>query len=329
MSMFEFIKTAKTFMQSILATYPKREFSLVYRIRNLFSMGLMITLFSCLTYQAVLQVGDFLNFSKSIFFQITVMNNCIRVLIMAYKRKEILKCIDMLNTPSFVTYNEQYSFDFKKLKKIYVGIMFTHFTLANISLFGYATFPIFQSNALLPLEFSHFNSGIFYYPFYLYEVIAMCTVVYSLMGTDFFNWGFLMISGFQLRKLNRKLADMGENVRKLPNYSKENFEKLSAEYLEECCSHYTDIEEFSKCVQDCFGIIYAIQMLSLEILTSCYFSCWYEYGTSIRRSLFILMERAKRPIEVQALGLITLSLETFISILKWTYSYFALLRDYS
>ncbi|CAG9761767.1 unnamed protein product [Ceutorhynchus assimilis] len=284
----------------------------------------------------------------------------------------------MLETPSFVAYNHQYNLVLKQLKKLCVGTQAAFVIQCNITLFCLAVYPIWESNKPLPLEFEHFNSGMFHYPFYMFEVIGAYICAYTNICLDLLSVGFIMISATQLRKLNIKLIDMKENVKSLPDYSEENSEKLTLDYLKECCIHYSDIEEFSKCIQDCFSIISFIQMVtgcvsvcnalmlltslsptspeaiflfcytismlaelglycwfgnfvyheSLEIVTSCYFSSWYECSPRVRRSLFILMERNKRPIEVKGLSLITLSLDTFISILKWTYSYYALLRNY-
>ncbi|XP_019771075.2 odorant receptor Or2 [Dendroctonus ponderosae] len=67
---------------------------------------------------------------------------------------------------------------------------------------------------------------------------------------------------------------------------------------------------------------------SLEVINSCYLSHWEERGPAVRKTLFMLMERAKRPLEIKAVRFFTLSFDTFIVILKWSYSYFALLRNW-
>ncbi|CAG9773608.1 unnamed protein product [Ceutorhynchus assimilis] len=361
-NMFEFIKIPRILL-SIMAIYPTTEFSLVYRIRTIISMGTLFALVLCLSYEVALQVGNFVKLSESLYLHITIFNSFFKFVIMTYKREEFFKCIDMLETPSFVAYNDQYNSVLRQLKKFCVGIQATCFIQLNIALFCLAVYPIWESNKPLPVEFKYFNSGMFYYPFYMFEVIGEYICGYTNLSLDLLSVGFLMISATQLRKLNMKLIDMKKNVKSLPDYSEENSEKFYLDYLKECCIHYSDIEEFSKCIQDCFGIISSIQMVtgcisicntlmlltslspispkaialisyttcmlaelglycwfgsfvsheSLEILTSCYFSSWYEYSPRVRCSLFILMERTKRPIEVKGFNLIMLSLETFIS----------------
>nr|AKC58544.1 odorant receptor 9 [Anomala corpulenta] len=63
-----------------------------------------------------------------------------------------------------------------------------------------------------------------------------------------------------------------------------------------------------------------------DVVTSCYASEWYNYGSTTKKLLFILMERAKKPISFRAGYFFTLSLATFVMILRNSYSYFAILR---
>ncbi|KAF9413437.1 hypothetical protein HW555_008329 [Spodoptera exigua] len=53
---------------------------------------------------------------------------------------------------------------------------------------------------------------------------------------------------------------------------------------------------------------------------------WYEQDTKFKRSLFIAMERMKKPIIFKAGHYISLSRPTFVAILRCSYSYFAVLN---
>ncbi|XP_076268581.1 odorant receptor 4-like [Rhynchophorus ferrugineus] len=70
-----------------------------------------------------------------------------------------------------------------------------------------------------------------------------------------------------------------------------------------------------------------LYLQSMEIHQSCYFSKWYDRGSAVKKILFILMERTKRPLQMKGCNFIALSATTFVSILKWSYSYFTLLRN--
>ncbi|CAH2253019.1 jg13547 [Pararge aegeria aegeria] len=54
---------------------------------------------------------------------------------------------------------------------------------------------------------------------------------------------------------------------------------------------------------------------------------WYEQDGKFRKSLFTAMERMKRPIILKAGHYIPLSRPTFVSILRSSYSYFAVLNQ--
>ncbi|CAG9761587.1 unnamed protein product [Ceutorhynchus assimilis] len=230
----------------------------------------------------------------------------------------------------------------------------------------------------LPMEFPHFNNGTFHYPFYFFETAALFNGGYINTATDLITVSLIWIAAIQLRILNRKLRDTERNVRRTDGYSEFNVERLTLDYLTECCVHYMDIEEFIINLQEVFSVIIFVQMgasvlaicntginlvtfesipetLALtvyvtvmlvqlglycwfgnrvfteseDITTSCYMSPWYKRSTATKKILFLLMERSKRPMKISGLKFFVLKFNTFISILKFTYSYFTLLRKNS
>ncbi|XP_045483254.1 putative odorant receptor 85d [Harmonia axyridis] len=73
------------------------------------------------------------------------------------------------------------------------------------------------------------------------------------------------------------------------------------------------------------GQIITIQ--SHELVRSVYMSNWYESTPKVRKMIFIFMERCKKPIVCTAGNFFTLSLATLITIIKSSYSYYAVLRS--
>ncbi|KAJ8913713.1 hypothetical protein NQ315_007430 [Exocentrus adspersus] len=64
-----------------------------------------------------------------------------------------------------------------------------------------------------------------------------------------------------------------------------------------------------------------------EITGACYMSEWNAcYNAAVKKSLVLLMERAKRPATIRAGGFFTLNIPTLMTILRTSYSYFAVLR---
>ncbi|RZC41685.1 7tm 6 domain containing protein, partial [Asbolus verrucosus] len=66
---------------------------------------------------------------------------------------------------------------------------------------------------------------------------------------------------------------------------------------------------------------------SNTLTTSIYMGNWYEYDTKSKKVLLILMERSKVPMKVTAGKLLDLSLETFTTVLKRSYSLLAVLKN--
>lgn len=61
-------------------------------------------------------------------------------------------------------------------------------------------------------------------------------------------------------------------------------------------------------------LIKNVDFQSDQISQACYMSNWYESHIAVRKILFIMMERTKRPFIVTAGGFFTLSLPTLVSV---------------
>ncbi|KAF2881802.1 hypothetical protein ILUMI_24358 [Ignelater luminosus] len=57
-----------------------------------------------------------------------------------------------------------------------------------------------------------------------------------------------------------------------------------------------------------------ITLQSENIRDACYMSQWVNCGPSVRKTLFIIMERSKRPFKLSAAGFVFLSLDTLVSV---------------
>ncbi|XP_063905039.1 uncharacterized protein LOC135124071 [Zophobas morio] len=55
---------------------------------------------------------------------------------------------------------------------------------------------------------------------------------------------------------------------------------------------------------------------------------WYRYDAKIRKLLLIIMERSKRPMILTAGAVVNVTLETFVSVLKSSYSLVAVMKNY-
>nr|QXE93227.1 odorant receptor 1 [Eucryptorrhynchus brandti] len=64
-----------------------------------------------------------------------------------------------------------------------------------------------------------------------------------------------------------------------------------------------------------------------QITQACYHVNWYEMRVNDQKLLITIMERAKQPVAVKAIGVFCLNLATLMSILRSSYSYFAVLHQ--
>ncbi|KAJ3664913.1 hypothetical protein Zmor_000447 [Zophobas morio] len=69
-----------------------------------------------------------------------------------------------------------------------------------------------------------------------------------------------------------------------------------------------------------------VMTTSSTIGDSLYMSNWYESDLRIRKTIFIFLEKTKKPVTLTAGGFVTLSLTTLTTILRSSYSYFAVLQ---
>ncbi|KAK9731035.1 7tm Odorant receptor [Popillia japonica] len=65
---------------------------------------------------------------------------------------------------------------------------------------------------------------------------------------------------------------------------------------------------------------------SVKIIESSYLSMWYELDQKSKKTLILLTERAKRPLLIQPYKFVFISLDSLGVIVRWSYSFFALVK---
>nr|QXE93231.1 odorant receptor 5 [Eucryptorrhynchus brandti] len=361
MSLRDLIKFPSRILQAT-ALWPKSSVSSVYKLRTFFTLGLILSLTLCLTYNATFHFNDFIELSESLFMLISLFNTLMKVFMLYLNGKAFLKFLSMIERPSFRNSVRLYGSVFEDVKNMVAKVHRCYKIQVNGTVIFMSLCPALESKPL-PMDFPHFNDGMLYYPFYVFEAVSLCVAAYCNMALDLLTVGVISVATIQLRILNRKLVDTEGNVENSGNLSEKDLEQLTLGYLNECCRHYSDIEEFVKCLSRVLSInifvqlgtsvvaicnsgmliltvnplsveavslfFYISTMLaqlgmycwfgnfvyweSLEVTTSCYMSPWYLRGTPIKKTLFMLMERTKRPLQIKGINFVTLSFNTFIA----------------
>ncbi|XP_063906583.1 odorant receptor 23a-like [Zophobas morio] len=65
------------------------------------------------------------------------------------------------------------------------------------------------------------------------------------------------------------------------------------------------------------------------LIKEIYMGPWYKYDTEIRKHLLIVMERSKRPLLITAGKVVDVTVKTFVSVLKTSYSLIAAFNNYN
>ncbi|KAJ8981818.1 hypothetical protein NQ317_007404 [Molorchus minor] len=68
---------------------------------------------------------------------------------------------------------------------------------------------------------------------------------------------------------------------------------------------------------------------STSVASAAYQSKWYNGPTKLRKNICLIIMRAQKPLKLRAASIGVISLETFVSVIKTAYSYFALLLSIS
>ncbi|RZB40831.1 7tm 6 domain containing protein, partial [Asbolus verrucosus] len=113
--------------------------------------------------------------------------------------------------------------------------------------------------------------------------------------------------------------------------------------IRQSVDHHDAILNFVKEYEKCFSLVVFSQFAaSVFVICFCclqlsesntvadaiYMGKWYDYDAKCKKALILLMERSKLPLTVTAGKIIELSLPTFTTVLRRSYSLIAVLKNY-
>ncbi|KAJ3664965.1 hypothetical protein Zmor_000493 [Zophobas morio] len=211
-----------------------------------------------------------------------------------------------------------------------------------------------------------YNTTKYYYPTVAFQVTAVCYTAANNVNFDSLTWILITIASaeFDILKENLKNLDykgdklrVGKKFNDCVNHHKEIVRFVYK--IESTFSKGIFLTFLASVVVICFtGFMMIIvpflgpQFIFLTVYLSCmmtevavycwyghdvmttsdeignffYTSNWYESELSLRQSMAIFLERTKKPVTLTGGKLVVLSLPTFTSILRSSYSYFAVLQ---
>ncbi|XP_026464609.1 odorant receptor 4-like, partial [Ctenocephalides felis] len=138
----------------------------------------------------------------------------------------------------------------------------------------------------------------------------------------------------QLELLMNKIQNLTDRVQE----EEELYEELC-----KCIDKHEEIYVGTKCLQNCLSpaVFLHFSVTSLILCASLYqlakstqvseaaYQCkWYITSTKFRASLRMMMMRSQKPIRITAGSFIDLTLQTYVAIVKASYSFFALIKNF-
>ncbi|KYB28927.1 Putative odorant receptor 71a-like Protein [Tribolium castaneum] len=200
---------------------------------------------------------------------------------------------------------------------------------------------------------------------YLYQVICVFCIAIISLNIDLLNMALMMYVGIQcdllcydLKKLNNSKKDFNINLikcikhhKKIDSFAKHSNvffnEILLTQFLTSTASLGLALFQLSlvdPLSLDGYTIVFYVLCIITEIFLYCFSgnevecksskipysafeSDWTGAPIEAKKNLLIFILRTQKPIKMSAINLFSLSLETFTTILRTSWSYFAVLRQ--
>ncbi|XP_050305967.1 putative odorant receptor 92a [Anthonomus grandis grandis] len=234
-----------------------------------------------------------------------------------------------------------------------------------VTVFLQSTIPLLTDKNL-PIPFSLFDLGRLHAAIYFLQIWGMSHSAATNSALDFLAYNFMCIINGQAKVLNEKIRTSGnlqneeDLIEHLNNCVYHHNKVITlVQKVENVFSMILLIQYLASIVAICnigFQLvnvkIFSFQFFSMllfllammcqlgvycwfgneiilnsaAIRKACYDSDWVDYSVRVRKILFIIMERGKRPLYLTAGKFSILSLASFTSVINSAYSFFTLMQ---
>ncbi|KAF2894897.1 hypothetical protein ILUMI_11275, partial [Ignelater luminosus] len=322
-------------------TWPKRNPSVSYRLRGWLSIAGTILLTSTCVADIIVDFDDTGNVIYAMCISMAVFHCTVKHVILHANKEKMFQILKFLKDPIFTSHGPLNIYIVKKMR-------FCSFVrrLLMLSTWGTASLiiisPLFDiSSRMLSAPFPVDMQE---KPVYLYLLVWFMQV----FGTSLTAWiipaydgliVYLMgIAAAQLQILREKILHSADDFRERNTFR--DFDRLVNKKLRHCVIHHIAIERrqkqknfyfktpvtspnFGRSVFFFIAVVIELTnfcipgneiiLQSEKIRDACYMSEWTNCGPSVRRTLFIIMERSKRPLRLTAAKFVVLSLSSLLS----------------
>ncbi|XP_077264614.1 uncharacterized protein LOC143898775 isoform X2 [Temnothorax americanus] len=264
----------------------------------------------------MLNVENSDEFTDSLYMMLTVFVAGYKQVYMWIDRKNIMMIINFFYEKPFAAGDTRELMIQQKFDKIVKNSTLRYLMVilsAIISITVTSVFTAFMSKNLtykawVPFHYSH---PVLYFLVYCHQLIGMAASGIVNAGCEGMICGLLLNLCCQLEILEYRLTKMADD---------ENI-------LRDCVYHHNRIFECAYTINNMFAKIIGLQFASLQFASNVFNVKWSGLSNSSKKGLLIIMKRATIPIEFSSAHIITMNLESFVALLKTSYSAFNLLHQ--
>ncbi|KAK5647661.1 hypothetical protein RI129_002553 [Pyrocoelia pectoralis] len=351
--------------------WPEENPTQFYKVRTFVSWLLSLALCVTLTMEVVNRITDFTKLSEILYTMVMVASYVIKATSLRYQRKNLLKIINFLKHPIFMSYPDELDHFMAKSVRQSTFIANAYRYSVGCCIILYLVYPIVDHKPY-PFPFP-FEMGSYNYYIFVFQVVGGACCAWNNLSIDTLMTSIMGITAAQLDILCGKLIGMGN--KRNDSVSRRKTDEDMSRKLKQCVNHHNAVIWLNKSVEEVFTVgllaqftasiigtcntifhfvlmpeitsqfvmllnFFIVQMIqlfiycwygneiilkSVQVGEACYKFTWYNNGSSVGKYIFLIMERSKRPLSITVVKLTTLSLATFLWVMRQSYSCLALL----
>ncbi|XP_076756100.1 odorant receptor 94b-like [Xylocopa sonorina] len=318
---------------------------LLYNLFTLIPWSILHTHVVAQILDIIINVENQDEFSDNIYMTPTVLISGCKMTSLVIHRKEILSLINDLEKNPFLTVTKEEVRIQRRFNKIIARNVIVYMILVLSCLMWVSVRTFFTDfkdrklmlRAWLPYDYSEQLSYTFTY---VYQVTTSTLTCFTNVGCDSLFGGLLIHIYGQFEILEERLKNIEQDGIHLAKQCAKHHYKIYNSFT--VCFNFYRMSQVTMVSLMVECMLYAACMLteilyycwysnevklkSLELSTVIFKSDWTSWDTRATKILLTIMNRSTKPIEFTSLNLVSLNLDSFMALMKTSYSMFNLLQ---
>ncbi|XP_039309001.1 uncharacterized protein LOC105198468 isoform X2 [Solenopsis invicta] len=299
-----------------LDSWPTSYKRLVYHVYTIFVMLLIHTFMLSQLVDLIMIVDNSDDFTDNFYVLLAMIVSCCKMFALLVNRSNIKMLIEILTSKPFKPVEPDELKIRQKFEKLIqsntlhytilvettclsvaVTSLLTEYRKGNLTFRGWLPFD-YTSPQLFPLVYAH-------------QLISFTMGSVHHVACDSLICGFLVHICCQIEILEYRLRKSARN----PNI------------LRECVLHHNHIFKFASIVNEKFRLTIFIQFVSRQLINNVFEMEWFKFNENGQKALLMIVRRAAVPIEFTSASVISMNLDSFVGLLKTSYSAYNILQQ--